>query len=229
MRDRAMMRLGGLSYLLAASAFSAVFGYLALYFDYPAILEGSAAEVLPRLRQGGETMRAVWGVYAMLPMLLVPAIAGSWAACPSSGGRMRVAFALACIAALAMTLGLMRWPSVHWVLAQAWVGGGVTSRVVLAAQFEGLNVYLGNYVGEFLGETTLAASFALCARSYLVESTLPRWLGWSGLAFAALFLLGAFRNVSELVQPVADLNNALLPLWLVASGIALLRGSRRDD
>lgn len=228
MRDRGMMRLGGLSYLLAAGAFSAVFGYLAVEFDYPAILEGSASDVLPRLLGGGDTMRAVWAFYALLPMLLVPALAGSWAACPASGGRMRVAFGLACIAALAMTLGLMRWPSIHWVLAQAWMDADDTSRTALGAQFVGLNVYLGNYLGEFLGETALATSFALCARSYLVESSLPRWLGWGGLAFAALFLVGAFRNVSALVQPVADLNNALLPLWLIANGIALLQGSRRD-
>lgn len=229
MRDRAMMRLGGGSFVLAAVAFTAVFGYLATHFDYPAILDGTAAEVLPRLAQGGAPMRAVWAFYALLPMLLVPAAAGAWAACPASRARMSAALAFACIAALAMSLGLMRWPSIHWVLAQAWTGADGAARVGLAAMFEGLNVYLGNYVGEFLGESALAAFLAVSAHAYLRESSLPRWLGWGGLAFATLFLLGAFRNVSGLVQPVADLNNALLPLWLLANGVALLRAARRED
>ena len=41
--------------------------------------------------------------------------------------------------------------------------------------------------------------------------------------FAVLFMIGAFRNVTPLVQPVADLNNSLLPLWMIVLGIALIR------
>lgn len=34
---------------------------------------------------------------------------------------------------------------------------------------------------------------------------------------------GAFRNVTEAVGTVAELNNTLLPIWLVVLGIALTR------
>jgi len=40
--------VGGWSLIIAAVLFMAVFGYLAKAFNYPAVLDGQAAEVLPR-------------------------------------------------------------------------------------------------------------------------------------------------------------------------------------
>ena len=68
----------------------------------------------------------------------------------------------------------------------------------------------------------LAAFFLLASLSMRVEARFPAWLGWSGLAFAVLFFIGAFRNVTAAVQPVADINNGLLPLWMLVQGTALL-------
>ena len=114
MQNRKVIIVGGISFIVAALAFVAVFGYLAANFDYPKILDGSAADVLPRLRGGGWVMRAVWAVYAFLPLMLLPGAVGAYFACPSSRGRMTLALVVSAIGALAMCLGLMRWPSVHW-------------------------------------------------------------------------------------------------------------------
>jgi hypothetical protein len=48
-----------------------------------------------------------------------------------------------------------------------------------------------------------------------------RWVGYAGLATATSMTIGAFRNVSSVVAPVAALNNNLLPLWLIVLGAAL--------
>ena len=125
-----------------------------------------------------------------------------------------------------MCLGLVRWPSIHWALAEAYNQSGQEVRSSLAAVFTGLNLYLGNYIGEFLGELCLATFFLLSGLSLLAEKRFGLWLGWCGMAFGFLFLVGAFRNVLPLVQPVADVNNALLPLWLVVLGVSLIRSSR---
>jgi hypothetical protein len=109
---------GGLSLIVGALSFVAVFAYLAAKFDYPKVLDGTASEVLPRLRAGGSTMRAVWAVYAVLPLLLIVGAVGTAFALPSSPGTMALATAFACVGALVMCLGLMRWPSIHWVLAE---------------------------------------------------------------------------------------------------------------
>ena len=135
---------------------------------------------------------------------------------------MTLALVAASLGALAMCLGLMRWPSVHWALAEAYLQSGAESQSSLSAVFTGLNVYLGNYLGEFLGEVCLAVFFGLAGLSLVEESRFPKWLGWAGVGFSVLFLAGAFRNVTPAVQPIADLNNALLPLWMVVLGGALI-------
>lgn len=227
MQSRKMIMAGGVSFVVGALAFVSVFGYLAAKFDYPGILDGSAAQVLPRLRNGGSTMRAVWAIYALLPLFLVPGAVGVWFACPSSRGRMTLALIAASLAAFAMCLGLMRWPSIHWSLAGAYLHAGPETKDSLETLFDGLNLYLGNYIGEFLGEISLAAFFLLAGVSMRDEEQFPKWLGWAGIAFALLFTIGAFRNVTSVVQPIADANNVLLPLWMVILGAALIRYSSR--
>jgi Domain of unknown function (DUF4386) len=227
MQHRPMIIAGGISFIVGALAFVAVFSYLAANFDYPGILDGSAAEVLPRLRSGGAVMRATWALYAFLPLLLVPGAVGAYVACPSSRGRMTLALVAASLGALAMCLGLMRWPSIHWALAEAYAQSGADTKSSLSAVFLGLNLYLGNYIGEFLGEFCLAVFFFLSGMSLVNESRFPKWLGWSGMAFSALFLIGAFRNVTPAVQQVADINNALLPLWMIVLGASLVWHTRK--
>jgi hypothetical protein len=225
-QHRWMIVTGGLSFVGAALAFVSVFSYLAANFDYPAILDGGANEVLPRLLAGGAVMRATWAFYAFLPLLLVPGAVGTYFACPASRGRMTLALVVASVGAVAMCLGLMRWPSIHWALAEAYSQSGQEVRSSLAAMFDGLNLYLGNFIGEFLGEVCLATFFLLSSSSLLSEQRIARWIGWCGIAFAFLFLVGAFRNVFPQVQPIADVNNALLPLWMVVLGVSLIWSSR---
>ena len=229
MQNRGMVVAGGVSFVVGALAFVLVFGYLAASFDYPDILEGSASDVLPRLNAGGIGMRAVWAIYAFLPLLLVPGAVGTFLVCPSSRGRMTLALVLASIAAFSMCLGLMRWPSVHWALAEVYSDGAAETKSSIEAIFNGLNLYLGNYIGEFLGETALASFFLLAGFSLLNEARFPKWLGWSGVVFALLFSVGAFRNVTSSVQLVADVNNALLPLWMIVLGASLIWYARNPN
>ncbi len=228
MQSRSASALGGLCFVVGALAFVGVFSYLAANFDYPGVLDGSAADVLPKLRGGGRLMRAVWAVYAFLPLLLVPGAVGAYRACPSSRGRMTLALVAAAMGAFAMCLGLMRWPSIHWALAEAYALAGPESQGSIGAVFVGLNLYLGNYIGEFLGELCLGVFFLLTGLSMLSEPRNARWVGFAGVAFAILFLIGSLRNVLPLVQTVADINNALLPLWMVVLGSYLMWSSRAE-
>ena len=227
MKSRMIVVAGGLSFIVGALAFVLVFSYLAANFNYPSVLDGSAAEVLPRLRAGGPNMRAIWAIHAFLPLLLVPGAVGAYFACPSSSGRMSLAVVAASIGALAMCLGLMRWPSIHWILAEAYAESGAEAKASLSAVFTGLNQYLGNYIGEFFGEACLAVFFLLAGLAMLDEARFPAWSGWCGVAFGALFIVGAWRNVTPTVQAMADINNYLLPLWMIVLGACLVWYSRR--
>jgi len=112
-------------------------------------------------------------------------------------------------------------------MAGTYAQSGAEAKSSLSAVFTGLNLYLGNYIGEFLGEACLATFFLLAGFSMLEEARFPKWLAWSGVVFALLFFVGAFRNAVPAVQSVADLNNALLPLWMLTLGASLIWYSRR--
>jgi hypothetical protein len=206
-------------------AFVGVFSFLAARFDYPAVLDGSASDVLPRLLATGVTGRAVWAVYGFLPLAWIPAGIGAFHALRGvREGSMRTAMQLAVLASISMMLGLLRWPSIHWELAQAYATADPPARELLAAAFAGLNSYLGNYIGEFLGELSVNLFFLLSALAMLApESRFPRWMAYLGLLTAAAGLIGMFRNVTGVVAPVTEVNNYLLPLWMVAFGLGLLR------
>jgi hypothetical protein len=176
----------------------------------------------------GTTGRAVWALYGFLPLIWIPAgVAALHALRPVREGSARTAMLFAVVSAISMVLGLVRWPSIHWALAEAYTAGGVAERAVIAAVFAGLNSYLGNYIGEFLGELSFSLFFLLSALAMLSPAAgFPRWMGYFGVVTAVAGLIGMFRNVTDLVDPVAAVNNYLLPLWMIVFGAGLLRYSR---
>jgi hypothetical protein len=219
-RGRLTVRAGGWSLILGAVAFMAVFSYLAARFDYPAILDGPAETVLPHLLATGSVGRAVWAIYAFLPLVWIPAGVGAHLALRRSHpGSSLLALQCAVVAALAMMLGLMRWPTVHWRLAQQYATADSSQRAVLNAVFDGLNTYLGNYLGEFLGELAFNAFFLLTGWALLRT----RRVAVLGLVAGLAGLVGMFRNVTAAVAPVAAVNNYLLPAWMIVFGVVLAR------
>jgi Domain of unknown function (DUF4386) len=226
-RSTTIIRAGGLSLIAGAVAFMGVFSWLAARFNYPEVLDGRAADVLPALLATGDTGRAVWALYAVLPLLWIPASIGAFHALrEQSEGAMRAGMYFASLSSTAMILGLMRWPSFHWELARAWAAEPA-ARPVLEAVFNGTNLYLGNYIGEFLGEFAISTFFLLAALAMLPrDSGFPRWIAVLGLATGMAGLIGMFRNVTAAVAPVAEVNNYLLPLWMIVFGVSLLRVAR---
>ncbi len=183
MTTRGIIRFGGFCLASGAVAFVVVFAYLAARFNYPDVLDGPAATVLPGLLATGQQGRFAWAVYALLPLIWLPAgVAAFEALAPVRRGAMRLALVLAVVAALAMMLGLMRWPSVNWHLALAFERAAPPEQSVLAAVFDGLNTYLGNYVGEFLGELSFSGFFLLTSIVWLQSPRTHKWIGWVGVA-----------------------------------------------
>jgi hypothetical protein len=224
MADRSTIRAGGVALIGGAVAFVAVFSFLASQFDYPAVLDGVAADVLPKLLATGPAGRAVWALYGFLPLVWIPAGVGAFHALrPVREGSMRIAMLCAVLGALAMMLGLLRWPSIHWTLARAYGGADPAGQAAIASLFAGLNSYLGNYVGEFLGELCVSLFFLLSALAILAPGAgFPRWMGYLGAVTAVAGLIGMFRNVTDAVAPVSTVNNYLLPLWMLVFGAGLL-------
>jgi hypothetical protein len=95
--------------------------------------------------------------------------------------------------------------------------------------FDGLNVYLGNYIGEFLGELSFSLFFLLTSIVWLQSPMRSRWIGWSGMITAVFGLVGMFRNITSGVRPIAEVNNYLLPAFMIILGVALVRWPAIDD
>ncbi len=90
--------------------------------------------------------------------------------------------------------------------------------------------YLGNYIGEFLGELSVNLFFLLSALAMLERgSGFPRWMGYFGVGTAVAGLVGMFRSVTDVVAPVAARNNYLSPLWMIVFGGGLLRVRSRTS
>ena len=218
------IRWGGIALVGGALAFLAVFTYLAASFNYPDVLDGPAETVLPSLLATGPRGRAVWTIYAFLPLIWIPAGVGAFEAlAPVRRGAMRLALFFAFLASITMMLGLMRWPSIHWHLAGAFAQAAPPEQAVIAATFDGLNTYLGNFIGEFLGELGISMFFLLTSFVWLRSAQRARWIGWIGVAAAVAGLIGMFRNVTTIVAPVAALNNYLLPLFMIILGVVFVR------
>jgi hypothetical protein len=230
-RSDSSIQMGGLALLTAALGFIAVFAYLAVRFDYPDVLEAPAAMALPALLAMGSTGRAVWALYGLLPLLIVPAAVGARAALRESDENgMRLAVLMAVIAAVSMMLGLLRWPSIQWEFARAYTQSGPEGRAVIAVLFDGLNRYLGNYLGEFVGELCLNAFFLLSARAMWRGRIGSRWIAALGLTAGILGWVAMWRNVTDVVAPLAALNNTALPLWMIVFGVTLIViGNRRPS
>ena len=220
-----LMQSAGAALIAASLAFVAVFSYLAATFGYPDVLDRSAAEVLPLLAQGGRSLRAVWFLYGALPLVFVFAgVASGRVLARTAPGLRPLGVGAAVTAGVAMMAGLLRWPTIEWALAQHWNNAPASDHGALAAVFDASNLFLGNLVGEFVGEICTATWFLTLAIAWRRQGR--RTFGTVGLAAAALVAVAALRNITSVVDPIAEVNNLTLPLWLIAIGIAFFRDQR---
>ena len=222
-------RVAGFILVATSLGFVAVFSYLAARFGYPEVLDGSADHVLPALAAGGAKMRWAWVAYAALPSgITLTAILTRPLLSRAGDTVARLGTLAAVSTTLAMTAGLMRWPTIHHTLAQRYLVASAEERNLLSALFDAANLYLGNVTGEFIGEICLclwfaATSYALLKHSANTGSSSPRWVAYLGFATAASMSIGALRNVTSAVNGLAEFNNSLLPIWLVILGVTFAR------
>lgn len=224
---RRRIMLGGASLIVATLLFAAVFVYLATTFDYPEVLARPAADVLPRLLALGSTGRAVWLVYGLIPVLLIPTAWGVNAAVrPGLPALGRAGVWLATISAVAMMIGLLRWPTLQWGLAEAWPTAAAVMREAMAARFAWANFYLGNVIGEFIGELFLNGFFVVASIALARQQRLP-WLRWFGIVAGVMGWTAMLRNITPTVSTIASINNNVLPLWMLMLGVVLIVAALR--
>jgi Domain of unknown function (DUF4386) len=229
-----LRRVTGWLLVIGAVAFAVAATVLSSTFDWPDILREPPEVVLPAFVAGGTglvwTWFAVAWTYAVLlvPILLLPAALGR-----RDEPVLRAATFVGAASVLLSLIGFLRWVFVVPALAGSYVAGDPATQAAVAAAWTAQHQFGGALLGEHLGQL-LAIGWSVTV-SVLVLRTgmLARWVGWSGLVAAVLYLTGQGDILATAVPgfPVWDLGgllgSTLWGLWVIALGVAVLRSPLR--
>jgi hypothetical protein len=224
----------GVCAIALAIVFNIPFSVLGATFEYPDVLRKPAGEVLDLFAAGGAGLVLTWHAFALSALLLAP-MAIALALTPSRVAE-KPALAIGAaitgsLAGLAQAIGLWRWVFVIPGLARTHADPASSAEIKFAAEraFEILNQYGGVAIGEHLGQL-LTALFVLMlallqwgerariSASIGFATTLSIALGTGeGLAIA----LGYSGEVFSLATIAGFVG---LTIWLIATGIGLIRG-----
>ncbi|BCJ41557.1 hypothetical protein GCM10010168_54440 [Actinoplanes ianthinogenes] len=226
----------GWTFVAAAIGFGVASSVLSATFDWPDILREPAPVVLAAFHDGGTSLIGTWfavaWTYGLLgvPVLLLAAALGR-----PGDPALRAAGTIGAASVLLSLIGFLRWVFVVPALADRWAGGDAVTRVAVEAAWTAQHQFGGALLGEHLGQVLAVAWSATVSVVALRSGALPRWIGWSGLAVSALYLLNQGDVLATAVPgfPVWDLAGPLgstcWGLWVGAVGVVLgLRGVRKS-
>lgn len=211
------------AFLIAGAAtLNLAFLGLGAVFDYPAVLDHPAAQVLASFREHQGAVVGWFLVLALGAALLAPiaVLVGRL----GSSRALRLSVWVGVAAATVQVVGLLRWP----LLVPSLAGRAADPATSAAAEetFRTLNQVLGTTIGETLGYT-LTALWTVLVTVGLGRSFAGRWFTIAGFAAAGLIATGV---LVPLEVPGTDLTNfagyVVWSLWLVGAAVVLLRDRR---
>jgi hypothetical protein len=206
--------------------FNVCFVLLGAAFDYPDILRQPAETILRRFDEGGTSLVALWYAFALTPALFLPAALLLRRAFRSDSPLLDLATPLAIAASLTQLLGLVRWPFLVPSLARTYLdpASNEATRAAAIAIFEAFHRYAGVAVGEHLGYLFTAAWTLVIAGAMRSTPGFRRWLSWVGIVAALGILVGLLEPAGvDIAGTVNALAYVLWSLWLIGTGVALLR------
>jgi Domain of unknown function (DUF4386) len=229
-----LRRVTGWLLVAGAVAFAVAATVLSSTFDWPDILREPPEVVLPAFVAGGTSLVWTWfavaWTYAILlvPILLLPAALGR-----RDDPVLRAATFVGAASVLLSLIGFLRWVFVVPALAGSYVSGDPTTQAAIAAAWTAQHQFGGALLGEHLGQLLAIAWSVTVSVLVLRSGMLPRWAGWTGLIASLLYFTGQGDILATAVPgfPVWDLGgllgSTLWGLWVIALGVAVLRGPIR--
>jgi hypothetical protein len=229
-----LRRVTGWLLVVGAVAFAVAATILSSTFDWPDVLREPPQVVLPAFVAGGTSLVWTWfataWTYAILlvPILLLPAALGR-----RDDPVLRAATFVGAASVLLALIGFLRWVFVVPPLAEAYVAGDPTTEAAVAAAWTAQHQFGGALLGEHLGQLLAIGWSVTVSLVVLRTGVLWRWVGWAGLVASVLYLFNQGDILATAVPgfPVFDLagfiGSSLWALWLIALGVAVLRGPLR--
>ncbi len=226
--DKTVLAAGGLIVLESLLIFAPM-AILGAAIGWPASLDFPPDQVLPLIGKNLPQVRLGYGIYLAYSLLFAAVGAAiAWLAVRkaniSAGVAVAVnsAVALACASALARCIGIIRWLTASTELSQLRQNADATTTAAIDVAQRAVNAW-GGAIGENLGVSLFAASWLLVVSALIVtQRSLPRWLGYSGFAVAAVvgFQAAELFGVSLISVSVSS---TALHFWLLAVGIVVLK------
>ena len=220
---------GGL-FVVGALAFAAAATVLSSTFNWPDILREPAGVVLPAFVAGGTSLVWTWfataWTYAILaiPILLLPAVLGR-----RDDPALQAATFMGATSVVLSLIGFLRWVFVVPPLAHSYVIGDATTKAAVDAAWTAQHQFGGALLGEHLGQLLVIGWSVTISVIILRTRVLPVWLGVTGLAVSAVYLLNQGDTLATAVPgfPVWDLAGLIgstgWGLWVAALGVTVLR------
>lgn len=230
--------LAGVSAIVLAILFNVPFSILAATYDYPDVLRRPPGEALDLFAAGGASLILTWHAFALTALALAP-VAIALSLTPLRVAEKPAlsigAAIIGALAGLAQAIGLWRWVFVIPGLARTHADPASTPDAKLAAEraFDVLNQYGGVAIGEHLGQwLTAAFAIMLACLQWSERARIAAVLGFlAATAIAAgthegfALALGQSGEVFGLITIGGFLG---LTVWLIVTGIGLLRGKVSD-
>ena len=207
-------------------------------FGYDDVLREPPLEVLGAFRAGGPELILIWLAFAACALAFLWVSAWTGAAVEASGRRWPAwAAAAGAGSAIAQAVGLSRWPFVVPGLADRALDGSALESAVAVGAYQTLHQFAGVAIGEWLGQTllaawTLAVGLAL-VRGPLAAGLWSRALGLVALILTPLWIVGHAELLATVHSAFPDVQITQWVftgwlVWLLALGVTwLVQGDRK--
>lgn len=225
-------RTAGAAMVAFGLAANIPFALLVDRFGYDDVLREPPLQVLAAFRAGGPELILIWLAFALCALGFLWVSAWTGHAIRAGGGRWPGwAAAAGAASAVAQAVGLSRWAFVVPGLAERAMDGTATESAVAVGAYRALHQFAGVAIGEWLGQTllaawTLAVGLAL-VRGPLARGLWTRLLGVGALVLAPLWIVGQVELLATVDPAFPDLQitqwvfTAWL-VWLLALGVTWL-------
>lgn len=223
-------RTTGVLFILGAILVNIPYTLLIANFEYPDILRRPTGEILTRFQAGGSGLIYTWLAFA-------------WAGLPIVLGVMLLrrvvdqdrhpligpATTFGVVGGIVQIVGLLRWVFVVPGLATAYTATGASEATRSAAEvaFQAVHQYGGVALGEHLGQAFTIVWMVMVAAMMLRSRVFRPWLGWFGLAAAAVYSSAQLELLAIVVpdlpswDPAGLLGSLMWLGWMLLMGIRL--------
>jgi hypothetical protein len=218
----------GIGLIAFAIAFNLPYAWLALTFDYPAILRNPPGAVLASFADGGARLILAWAAFALAALLFAPVAICVARVTRRRGDSSSAIAALGIAAGITQAIGLSRWVYAVPGLAAGWTASTADPgmRASIETTFTALHQFAGVGIGEAIGQSLTAFWLIGVAIGQRRHPRFGRGLAGLGLVSGLVLLLGLVEGLATVIpfDPGvfglgAMLGFLILTAWLVWTGV----------